>query len=92
MHSATLTANAFAGGDSDSNVRGWVIFVGTTLLVLGIAAVIYDVTATIVSVVPFGWLLMLTGFLQIAHFRSAPGAGSSPIFWTESCPPRSGHC
>jgi uncharacterized membrane protein HdeD (DUF308 family) len=36
-------------------------------LVLGTAAIIYDGTATIASVVVFGWLLMFAGFLQIGH-------------------------
>jgi uncharacterized membrane protein HdeD (DUF308 family) len=67
MHSQTLTASAFAGGESEGNVRGWVIVAGITLLVLGTAAVIYDVTATIASVVMFGWLLMLAGAMQIVH-------------------------
>jgi len=67
MNSQTLTASAFAGGESTGNFRGWVIVAGMTLLVLGIAAVIYDATATIVSVVLFGWLLMLAGVMQIAH-------------------------
>jgi len=67
MHADTLTANEFAGGESKSNVRGWVIFTGIALLVLGSAAVIYDVSATIASVVFFGWLLMLAGVMQIVH-------------------------
>jgi len=67
MNSQTLTANAFAGGESDGSVRGWVIFAGVTMLVLGIAAVIYDATATIFSVVVFGWLLMFAGVMQIVH-------------------------
>ena len=67
MNSQTLTANAFAGGESESNFRGWVIFGGITMLLLGTVAIIYDVTATIVSVVLFGWLLMIAGFMQIVH-------------------------
>ena len=67
MHAETLTASAFAGGDNKSNVRGWVIFAGIAMLVLGSAAVIYDVTATIASVVLFGWLLALAGIMQIVH-------------------------
>jgi len=47
-----MTANVFAGGDSEGNVRGWVMFAGIAMMVLGVAAVIYDVTATLVSVVP----------------------------------------
>ncbi len=67
MHSQTMTANAFAGGESEGNVRGWVVFAGIAMLVLGTAAVIYDVTATIVSVVLFGWLLVIAGVMQIVH-------------------------
>jgi uncharacterized membrane protein HdeD (DUF308 family) len=67
MHAETLTASAFAGGDSKNNLRGWVIFAGIAMLVLGTAAVIYDVTATIASVVLFGWLLALAGIMQIVH-------------------------
>jgi uncharacterized membrane protein HdeD (DUF308 family) len=67
MHSQTLTANEFAGGESKGNVRGWVIFAGITMLVLGTFAVIYDVSATIASVVLFGSLLLLAGVMQIVH-------------------------
>src|SRR5580704_11481939 len=67
MHSQTMTASAFASGESDGNVRGWVIFAGITMLVLGTAAVIYDVTATLASVFLFGWLLLLVGAIQIVQ-------------------------
>jgi len=67
MSSQTMTANAFAGGESDGSVRGWVIFAGIALMVAGVAAIVYDGTATTVSVVVFGWLLMFAGFLQIGH-------------------------
>src|SRR5579872_6416723 len=67
MHSQTMTASTFAGGESDGSVRGWVIFAGVTMLVIGTAAIIYDVTATLVSVFLFGWLLMLAGAMQIVH-------------------------
>jgi len=65
MNSDTLAASAFA--ESDSSFRGWVIFSGFTLIVLGTLAVIYDSTATFASVILFGWLLMLAGFVQIVH-------------------------
>jgi uncharacterized membrane protein HdeD (DUF308 family) len=67
MNTQTMTARTFAVGESEGNVRGWVIFAGITLLVLGTAAVIYDVTATLASVLLFGWLLMIAGFMQIVH-------------------------
>jgi uncharacterized membrane protein HdeD (DUF308 family) len=67
MSSQTLTANAFSGGESKTNFRGWVIFAGITSLLLGTAAVMYNATATIASVVVFGWLLVLGGVMQIVH-------------------------
>jgi uncharacterized membrane protein HdeD (DUF308 family) len=67
MSAQTLTASAFASGESEGHFRGWVIFAGISLLVLGIAALMYDVTATIASVVLFGWLLTVAGFTQIVH-------------------------
>ena len=67
MSTQTMTANAFAGGDSDSSARAWVIFAGIASMVLGTAAIIYNSTATIASVIVFGWVLMFVGFMQIAH-------------------------
>jgi uncharacterized membrane protein HdeD (DUF308 family) len=67
MSSGTLTANEFSGGESTTNFRGWVIFAGVASLALGTAAVIYDTTATIVSVVLFGWLLIVAGFMLTIH-------------------------
>lgn len=67
MSSGTLTANEFSGGESTTNFRGWVIFAGIASLALGVAAMIYDTTATTVSVVLFGWLLMFAGITQIVH-------------------------
>jgi len=62
-----MTAVFETGGDSARGYRRWVIFAGITSLVLGVAAVIYNGTATIASVVLFGWLLMFAGALQIVH-------------------------
>jgi uncharacterized membrane protein HdeD (DUF308 family) len=67
MQTDAMTAEAFAGGDNSGSFRGWVIFAGITLMVLGTAAIVYDGTATIASVVLFGWLLMLAGIMQIVH-------------------------
>ena len=67
MNSQAMTANTFASGESDGNVRGWVIFGGITMLGLGTAAIIYDVTATLASVFLFGWLLLLAAAIQIVQ-------------------------
>ena len=67
MSSQTMTADAYFDGESRTNFRGWVIFAGITSLVLGIAAVIYANTATTVSVVLFGALLLIAGATQLVQ-------------------------
>jgi uncharacterized membrane protein HdeD (DUF308 family) len=67
MTSHTMTAEMFGGDDVVKNYRGWVIFAGIAMLVTGAAALIYDVSATTISVIAFGWLLMLAGITQIVH-------------------------
>src|SRR5262245_37531511 len=43
MSSHTLTADVYAtGGDNTKSSRGWIIFAGITLLVCGVAAIVYD--------------------------------------------------
>ena len=67
MSTQTMSVSTFGGGESDGNFRGWVIFAGIVSMLLGIAAIIYNGTATVASVVVFGWLLMFAGFLQIGQ-------------------------
>jgi len=67
MQSHWVTANVFAGEETQSHFRAWVIFAGILLMALGIAAIIYDQTATISSVLVFGWVLALAGVMQIIH-------------------------
>jgi uncharacterized membrane protein HdeD (DUF308 family) len=67
MQSHTMTADVFAGGETPSHFRGWAIFAGILLMALGIAAIIYDQTATMASVMVFGWVLALAGVMQIIH-------------------------
>lgn len=67
MSTQTMTASTFAGGGNDGSLRGWVIFAGIASLVLGIAAIAYNGTATIASVVVFGWLLMFAGLIEIGQ-------------------------
>jgi uncharacterized membrane protein HdeD (DUF308 family) len=60
-----MTAGMFDGSvDSAKSYRGWVVFAGVSSMVLGTAAIIYDATATIASVILFGYLLMLAGIMQ----------------------------
>jgi uncharacterized membrane protein HdeD (DUF308 family) len=67
MTTQTMTATMFTGGESDGKLRNWVIFAGIVSLVVGIAAIAYNGVATIASVVVFGWLLLVAGFVQIGQ-------------------------
>jgi uncharacterized membrane protein HdeD (DUF308 family) len=67
MTSETLTANAFTDGESKTHFRGWLTFTGIALLAAGTAAVVYDTTATIASVILFGFLLTFAGVIQAVH-------------------------
>ena len=46
---------------------GWFLAFGAGLLVLGVAAVARSVTATIASMLFFGWLLIIASVLEIAE-------------------------
>ena len=68
MNSHTMSMDSFVGSsEKTGNYRGWVLFAGITMLVLGTVAVIYDVTATVASVFLFGCLLLIAGAMQIVH-------------------------
>jgi uncharacterized membrane protein HdeD (DUF308 family) len=43
---------------------GWFLAFGVVLLLLGIAAIVRSVTATVVSMVFFGWLLVFAGLIE----------------------------
>jgi uncharacterized membrane protein HdeD (DUF308 family) len=66
MESRTMLPDVFAG-ETESHFRSWVIFAGIFLIVLGIAAIIYDQTAPMGSAFVFGWVLAVAGMMQIAH-------------------------
>ena len=44
--------------------RGWFLALGILLIVAGTLAIIYDVAATLLSVLFFGWLLVIMGILE----------------------------
>src|SRR5271167_5257473 len=46
---------------------GWFLAFGICVLILGIAAVVRSVAATVVSMLFFGWLLVLASGLEIAQ-------------------------
>jgi len=53
---------------------GWFLAFGIVLLLLGIAAVARSVTATVASMVFFGWLLMFASLIGLS-MRSWLGSG-----------------
>jgi uncharacterized membrane protein HdeD (DUF308 family) len=46
---------------------GWFLAFGIILTLLGIAAVVRAVTATVASMVFFGWLLLFSGIIEFVH-------------------------
>ncbi|MGC2203672.1 MAG: DUF308 domain-containing protein [Stellaceae bacterium] len=46
---------------------GWFLAFGVGLALLGVAAVVRSVTATVVTMLFFGWLLILAGALEVAQ-------------------------
>jgi uncharacterized membrane protein HdeD (DUF308 family) len=66
MASPTIAASVFDfASDTVKSYRNWITFAGIASLVIGVAAILYDTTATLASVIVFGWLLMFAGILQI---------------------------
>lgn len=64
------------GYDDIRRNTGWFIALGVALIVLGIIAVAAAVTATLFSVILFGWLLFFGGIIQAVHaFRVRPWSG-----------------
>jgi uncharacterized membrane protein HdeD (DUF308 family) len=55
---------------------GWFLALGIALVVLGIAAIARSVTATVVSMLFFGWLLLIAGGIETAEaFLAGKWAG-----------------
>ena len=58
---------------------GWFLFLGISLTILGMACIIFDVAATFTTVLVFGWLLLISGFVQlIQSFRTGTWSGFFP--------------
>jgi len=56
--------------------RGWFLALGILLIIVGTIAIIYDVAATLLSVLFFGWLLIIVGaFEAVQSFWQAKWGG-----------------
>ena len=44
--------------------RSWFLALGILLIIVGTIAIVYDVAATLLSVLFFGWVLIFTGVFE----------------------------
>ena len=79
-----MTASSFAHSPLVAAIedmrasRGWILALGILLMVVGVVCIAGDVTATFATVLVFGWLLLFSAGIALAHaFTPAGGAGSS---------------
>jgi len=56
-----------AGIEEVRSSWGWFLALGIALMVLGAACIVYDVTATYTAVLVFGWLLLISGVIQLVN-------------------------
>jgi len=75
--SKQLSDNPFLAGIEQMQASwGWVLAIGILLMLIGVACIIGDVTATFTTVIVFGWLLMIGGvfaLIQAFHTRTWSG-------------------
>jgi len=56
-----------AGLESVRRSWGWFLALGILLTVLGVACIVFDVTATFATVLVFGWLLFISGIFALVQ-------------------------
>jgi uncharacterized membrane protein HdeD (DUF308 family) len=65
-----------AGVEEIRESWGWFMFLGIALIILGSVCVVFDITATFATVLVFGWLLLISGVVQLIHaFRIGSWSG-----------------
>lgn len=65
-----------AGMDEISRSWGWFLFLGIALTSLGVICVAFNVPATFTTVLVFGWLLLISGIIQLIYaFRTGTWNG-----------------
>lgn len=57
--SKSIAASIAAGLEEIHSSWGWFVALGIAFIVLGVVGIIYDVTATLATVLAFGWLLIV---------------------------------
>jgi uncharacterized membrane protein HdeD (DUF308 family) len=72
----TLRASIAAGFDESRDSWGWLVALGITLMFLGVVCIAAELTATLVAVLTFGWLLILGAVLALIQaFRVRKWSG-----------------
>lgn len=64
-----------AGVDDIRKRSGWILAFGVLVIILGAVALASSVVVTLASMIFLGWLMILTGVLQIAHAFSIKAWG-----------------
>ena len=63
---STSNYNPFVAGIQEIRKSwGWFMFLGIALTILGVACIIFNVPATFTTVLVFGWLLLISGVIQL---------------------------
>jgi uncharacterized membrane protein HdeD (DUF308 family) len=58
--------------------RGWLLFCGIALLLLGVAAIVFPFVATLAAELMIGWILLISGFVGLINAsRNAKWPGFS---------------
>ena len=63
--SKSIAASIAAGLEEIHNSWGWFVALGVAFIVLGAVGIVYDVTATLATVLAFGWLLVVGAVVSL---------------------------
>ena len=82
MSKVQLSENPLLAGIEQMQASwGWVLAIGILLMLIGVACIMGDVTATFTTVIVFGWLLMIGGvFALVQAFHTRTWSGFFFIF------------
>jgi uncharacterized membrane protein HdeD (DUF308 family) len=77
-----MPASSFSGNSLVASIEeirdswGWILALGILFMILGAVCIVGDVTATFVTVLTFGWLLLIGGVVALVHaFRTRTWSG-----------------
>ena len=76
LESKSIGASLATALDSIHDSWGWFVALGVALTILGVVCIVGDVTATLVTVLAFGWLLLIGGVIALVQaFRTRSWSG-----------------